>query len=231
GAIGGRGLENGDGEAVARMGRQHGCIRGGLVLAIRREGTERMVFGHGQPVIRDPVGADGRALHDMRDIAIGTETTESIGPGETEHIDHRVEALRLECTLERRPLTPVSPHEAGPRGDRAPQAAIDTGDRMALGQQHAHDTRTDMARSPNDTDVHRVAPPAAHYITRGPEVQYGALPEATQRSLPGLSRWRQPKTDSGSVGFQGVDVLRLSNLICVTFASLQPFFCHGLKKG
>src|SRR5215475_11201850 len=35
GAIGGRGLENGDGEAVAFIGLQHGRIRGGLVLAIR----------------------------------------------------------------------------------------------------------------------------------------------------------------------------------------------------
>ena len=34
-------------------------------------GTERVVFGHRQPIIRDPVGADGRALHDMRDVAIG----------------------------------------------------------------------------------------------------------------------------------------------------------------
>ena len=159
------------GKPVARIGLQQGRIRGGLVLAIRGEGTERVVFGHRQPIIRDPVGADGRALHDMRDVAIGAETTEGIGPGETEHIDHRVEALRLERTLERRPLAPVAPHQAGPRGDRAPQAAIDTGDRMALGQQHAHDTRTDMPRSPNDTDVHRVAPPAAHCSTSGPEMQ------------------------------------------------------------
>jgi hypothetical protein len=32
----------------------------------------------------------------MRDVAIGAETTEGIGPSKTEHIDHRVEALRLE---------------------------------------------------------------------------------------------------------------------------------------
>src|SRR6516165_1444748 len=107
----------------------------------------------------------------MRDVAIGTETTEGIGLGETEHIDHRVEAFCLECALECGPLAPVAPHQAGPWSDRAPQAAIDTGDRMALCQQHAHDTRADMPRAPNDTDVHRVAPPAAHCITSGPEVQ------------------------------------------------------------
>jgi hypothetical protein len=54
----------------------------------------------------------------MRDIAIGAQTTEGIGPGETEHIDHRVEALRLKRALERRPLASVAPHEAGLRGDR-----------------------------------------------------------------------------------------------------------------
>jgi hypothetical protein len=171
GAIGGRGLENGDGEAVAFIGLQQGRIRGGLVLAIGGDRTERVVFGHGQPIVREPVGADGRALHDMRDVAIGAQTTEGIGPGETAHIDHRVEALCLKRALERGPCEPVAPHEAGPRGDRTPQAAIDTGHRMALGQQLAHDTRTDMACSPNDPDVHRVAPPAAHCSTSGPAVQ------------------------------------------------------------
>ena len=169
------------------------------MLAIRSEGTERVVFGHGQPIGRDPVGADGRALHDMGDVAIGAETTEGIGPGETEHIDHRVEALRLECTLERRPLTPVSPHEAGPRSDLTPQAAIDTRDRMALGQQHAHDTRTDMARSPNDTDVHRVAPPAPHCSTSGPEMQYGVFGPKQRKGrfqhgscwMPGAEMYRE----------------------------------------
>ena len=133
GAIGGRGLENSDGEARTRRGFEQGRIRGGLMLALRGEGAERVVLGHGQPIIGDPGGADGRALHDMRDVAIGAETTVGIGPGETEHIDHRVEARRLERALERRPRAPVSPHEAGPRGDCAPQAAIDTRDRMALG--------------------------------------------------------------------------------------------------
>jgi hypothetical protein len=142
-----------------------------------------VVFGYWQPIVRDPVGADGRALHDMGDVAIGAETTEGIGPGETEHIDHRVEALRLERALKRCPLAPVAPHEAGPRGDFTPQAAIDTGDRMALGQQHAHDTRTDMSRSPNDTDVHRVAPPAAHCITSGPEMQYGVFCPKRRKGL------------------------------------------------
>src|SRR5262249_61263882 len=87
-------------------------------------------------------GANGRALHQMRDVPKGSHTTESIGPGETEHIDHRIEALRLERAFERRPLAPVAPHEAGPRGDRASQTAIDKGDCLALGQQDRADTRT-----------------------------------------------------------------------------------------
>jgi hypothetical protein len=74
--------------------------------------------------------------------------------------DHRIKALRLERALERGPLAPITPHEAGPRGDPAPQAAIDTGDRMALCQQLTHDTRTDMPCSPDDTDAHPVAPPS-----------------------------------------------------------------------
>src|SRR5215475_1137980 len=39
GTIGGRGLENGDGEASARIGFEQGRISGGLVLAIRSNGT------------------------------------------------------------------------------------------------------------------------------------------------------------------------------------------------
>src|SRR5262245_65575200 len=79
---------------------------------------------------------------------------------------------RLACALDCRPPAPVTAHEMGLRGDRAPPAAIDTRDRMALGQQLAHDTRTDMPRSPHDTDMHRVAPPAAHCSTSGPAMQY-----------------------------------------------------------
>src|SRR4029434_2560126 len=166
------------------------------------------------------------ALHDMGDVAIGAETTEGIGPGETEHIDHRVAALRLERALKRRPRAPVAPHEAGPRGDRAPQAAIDTRDRMALGQQHAHDTRTDMPRAPNDTDVHRVAPPAAHCSTSGPEVQYGGFgpKRCTGLCQHSLGR-RRLKNDSGLwLDARVVDVLRLFNRMLVTLSSLQPFF-------
>src|SRR5262249_6602436 len=91
-------------------------------------------------------------------------TTEGIGPGETAHIDHRVAALRLERALERRPHAPVAPHEAGPRSDFTPQAAIDTRDRRALGQQHAYYTRTEMPRAPNTNNKHCVAPPAEHWV-------------------------------------------------------------------
>src|SRR5499427_3483815 len=169
----------------------------------------------------------------MRDVAIGAETTEGIGPGETEHIDHRVEALRLERALERGPRAPVAPHEAGPRGDRAPQATVDTGDCMALGQQHAHDTRTDMPRAPNDTDVHRVVPPAAHCSTRGPEVQYGIFGPKRRRGRcqHPLGRHRLKNNARLVLDARGVDGLRLCNLMLATLASLQPFLCHGLKKG
>src|SRR5712691_266953 len=126
-----------------------------------------MVFGHRQPIVRDPVGADGRALHDIGNVAVGAHTTEGIGPGETEHIDHGVEALCLERALERCPLAPIAPYEACPRGNRTTHTAIKTGDLMALCQQDAHDTRTDMPCSPNDTDSHPVATPSAHYITIG----------------------------------------------------------------
>ena len=191
-----------------------------------------MVFGYRQPIIREPVGADRRALHDMRDVAIGAQTTEGIGPGETEHIDHRVEALRLEGALERRPLTPVSPHQAGPRGDRAPQAAIDTGHRMALGQQHAHDTRTDMPRAPNDTDVHRVAPPAAHCSTSGPDVQDGVCGPKRRTGLcqHSLGRHRLKNDARLWLDARVVDGLRWFKLMLVTLSSM-PFFGHGLEKG
>jgi hypothetical protein len=82
-----------------------------------------------------------------------------IGPGETAHIDHRIEALRLEHALERCSLAPIAPQEAYPRGDLAMPAAIETGDLMALFQQHPHDTRTDMPCSSNDTHAHSVATP------------------------------------------------------------------------
>src|SRR2546428_9458068 len=198
GAIGRRGFENGDREAVVRKGLQQGRICGCLVLTIGGEGTQRVVFGHRQPLIRDPVGADGRALHDMGDVTIGTHTTEGIGPGETEHIDHRVEALGLECTLERGPRAPVAPHEAGPRGDLAPQAAIETGDLMALCQQDVHDTRTDMTRSPDDTDAHPLAPPSTEGSTlcrvckRAEDRQTPSAADAS-RTLPIPQRTRWPR--------------------------------------
>jgi hypothetical protein len=113
------------------------------------------------------------------------------------------------------------------------QAAIDTGDRMTLCQQHAHDTRTDMPRAPNDTDVHRVVPPSAHCSTRGPEVQDGIFGPKRHKGLcqHSLGRRRLKNNARLVLDARGVDGLGLCNLMLATLASLQSFLCNGLKKG
>src|SRR4029453_13299889 len=50
GAIGGRGFENGDGEAGARRGLQQDRIRSRLVLSVGGEGGRRVVFGHSDTI-------------------------------------------------------------------------------------------------------------------------------------------------------------------------------------
>src|SRR5262249_41632735 len=113
------------------------------------------------------------------------------------------------------------------------QAPIETRNRMALCQQHAHDTRTDMPCSPNDTDVHRVAPPAAHCSTSGPEVQDGVCcPKRRQGLFQQYLGRHRLKNDSRLVLDARIGVvLRLCTLRRATLSSLQPFWSHAQKKG
>jgi hypothetical protein len=89
-----------------------------------------------------------------------------------------------------------------------------------------------MARAPNDTDVHRVAPPAAHCSTRGPEVQYGVCCLKRRKGLCQhyLERHRLKNDARLVLDARVVDVRRLFNLMLATLSSLQPFLCNGLKK-
>jgi hypothetical protein len=79
-----------------------------------------------------------------------------------------------------------------------------------------------MPRAPNDTDVHRVVPPAAHCITSGPEVQYGVCGPKRRTGLcqHSLGRHRLKNNARLVLDARGVDGLRLFNLMLATLSSL-----------
>jgi hypothetical protein len=98
-------------------------------------------------------------LDDVRDVMVGTETTQGIRLGETEHINDGVEAFGLDRPLEPCPILPISPQQSGPARDFAMYTAIETDDVMALIEQSAHNTRTDMTCTTHDTHLHTLTTP------------------------------------------------------------------------
>jgi hypothetical protein len=71
---------------------------------------------------------------------------------------HRIELLRLEQLIKRRPVGDVALHEVTGqhRIAKAPDEAVQRGHAAALPPQKLHHVRADVARSPHHQNVHHV---------------------------------------------------------------------------